>query len=129
MQFKISSLVLLMAVAFSANAEVSLTEKDLLGTWKINKEAINKEGTDAKTLNSVWTFRNDGTMEGVSNDTNAHARVSEIRATVKYSIEEGKLVKQASPGRSKFETCTAIERNGNDMVLECNHIFFFMTKK
>ncbi len=129
MLLKSTLISILMAVTLVANAEVKLTEQDLLGTWTINFESINRDGKDPKALSSKWTFKNDGTMEGVSTDTNTHARISEIRANVKYSVEEGKLVKQASPGRSKFETCTALEKNGNNMTLECNHIYFFMTKK
>jgi hypothetical protein len=113
----------------SASAEVKLTQQDILGEWKIDYESINADGTDPKELNSVWTFRNDGTMEGVSLDTNKHARIAEFRALVKYTIEDGKLNKQTSPGRSKFDLCVALEKNGPKMTLECNHIYFFMTKK
>lgn len=129
MLLRTTLIFLFMTFAFTANAEVKLTEKDILGAWKIDTESINSDGSNAKELNSTWTFRPDGTMEGLSNDTNAHARVSEIRATVKYSVEDGKIVKQASPGRSKYETCVAIEKNDKKMTLECNHIYFFMTKK
>ncbi len=129
MPFKTTLFSILMSVAFVANAEeIKLTQQDLLGAWTINFESINADGKDPKALNSKWTFRNDGTMEGTSSDTNTHARISEIRAVVTYSVEDGKLHKQASPGRSKIETCTAIEKNGNKMTLECNHIYFFMTK-
>jgi hypothetical protein len=121
--------LLILLFVNAANAEVKLTENDILGGWQINSESINSDGSNAKELKSVWTFRPDGTMEGSSEDTNAHARISQIKATVKYSIEEGKIVKQASPGRSKLETCTAVEKNNNTMTLECNHIYFFMTKK
>jgi hypothetical protein len=39
------------------------------------------------------------------------------------------LVKQAAPGRSKMETCTAVEKVNDKMVLKCQAIYFFMTKK
>jgi hypothetical protein len=52
-----------------------------------------------------------------------------LRATLNYSIEEGKLLKQAAPGRSKMETCVAIEKENNKMVLKCQTLYFFMTKK
>ncbi|MCX7088987.1 MAG: lipocalin family protein [Methylococcales bacterium] len=122
-------IALTMTVSVSALADVKLTEADILGEWKIDAESINADGSDAKELSSIWTFRNDGTMEGVSVDTNKHARISEFRAVIKYSIEDGKLNKQNSPGRSKFDLCTATEKNGPKMTLECNHIYFFMTKK
>ena len=122
-------MALTMTASVSALAEVKLTQADILGTWTIDGESINADGTDSKEMSSVWTFRNDGTMEGVSTDTNKHARISEFRAIIKYSIEDGKLNKQNSPGRSKFDLCTAIEKNGPKMTLECNHIYFFMTKK
>jgi exopolysaccharide biosynthesis protein len=55
--------------------------------------------------------------------------VESTRAVLNYSIENGKLVKQAAPGRSKMEACEAVEKNGNQMVLKCTNIYFFMTKK
>jgi hypothetical protein len=116
-------------MTFAANAEVKLTEKDILGAWQIDSESNKSDGSNAKKLNSIWTFRNDGIMEGLSTDSDINARASEIRATVKYSVEDGKIVKQTTPGRSKFETCTAVEKNDQKMTLECNHVYFFMTKK
>ena len=61
--------------------------------------------------------------------TEAHARVESLRAILNYSLEDGKLLKQAAPGRSKIETCVAIEKENNRMVLKCQAIYFFMTKK
>jgi hypothetical protein len=68
-------------------------------------------------------------MEGFSSDTNAHARISEMRSSLNYSIENGKLNKQVAPGRSKMETCVAVKKEPPKLVLECNQIYFFMTKK
>ncbi len=120
--------IILLVSAFAANADVPLTKADLLGSWRIETEALSADGKDAKELNSVWTFREDGTMEGLSSDTNAHARVSEFRATLNWSIVDGKIQKQVSPGRSRMQDCVAIEKNGPKMVLDCNHIYFRMLK-
>ncbi|SJM89817.1 conserved exported hypothetical protein [Crenothrix polyspora] len=121
--------LILLFVTFAANAEVKLTETDILGTWQIDSESNNSDGSHAKKLSSTWTFRNDGTMEGMSTDSDINARSSEIRAIVQYSVEDGKIIKQTVPGRSKFETCTAVEKNAQKMTLECNNVYFFMTKK
>ena len=127
--FKALPIFLLSAFALTAHAEVKLTQQDVLGAWNIESESINADNSGAKELNAVWTFRQDGTMEGYSSDTNAHARVSEFRATLNYSIVDGKIQKQVSPGRSKMQDCTAVEKNGNKMFLNCNGIYFTMTKK
>ena len=119
----------LMLLSFSSVAEIALTQADLLGTWQIDKESIQSDGSKSRNLNSTWTFKNDGTMEGISQDSDAHARADTLRATLNYSMEDGKLVKQAAPGRSKMETCTAIEKESNKMVLHCQSLYFFMTKK
>ncbi|NOT84267.1 MAG: hypothetical protein HOP02_05655 [Methylococcaceae bacterium] len=129
MLLKTLLITLTMTASIAVLADVKLTEADLLGAWQIDSESINADGSNAKDLSSVWTFRADGTMEGFSTDTNKHARIAELRATLKYEIIDGKINKQFSPGRSKYETCTAIEKNGPKMVLECNHIYFSMTKK
>lgn len=129
MLLKTTLIGLMMTFSVSAIAEIKLTEADLLGKWKIDSEALSIDGKASKELTSVWTFMNDGNMEAYSTDSNKHARVSEFRASVKYELEDGKLKKQASPGRSKYDLCVAVEKNPPKMILECNHIFFFMTKQ
>ena len=119
----------LLLVSFASLADVPLKQADLLGTWQIDKESLQNDGSKSRSLNSTWTFKNDGTIEGVSQESDAHARVDMLRATLNYSIEEGKLLKQVAPGRSKMETCVAIEKENNKMVLKCQTLYFFMTKK
>jgi len=119
----------LLLASFASLADVPLKQADLLGTWQIDKESLQNDGSKSRSLNSTWTFKNDGTIEGVSQESDAHARVDMLRATLNYSIEEGKLLKQVAPGRSKMETCVAIEKENNKMVLKCQTLYFFMTKK
>lgn len=123
------SLFALLFTSFSVLAEVPLTQVDLVGTWQIDKESSNKDGSPARATNTIWNVKNDGTIEGVTQESDAHARVNNIKAVLNYSIENGKLIKQAAPGRSKMETCEAIEKNGNQMVLKCQTVYFFMSKK
>lgn len=129
MQFNKLPVFASMLLSFSAAAEVPLTQADLLGTWQIDKESVNAEGTGAKALNTVWIFKNDGTMEGITQDSDAHARIDSLRAVLNYSVENGKVIKQAAPGRSKMETCVAVEKENAKMVLKCQSVYFFMTKK
>jgi hypothetical protein len=121
--------LILLFVTFAANAEVKLTENDILGVWQIDSESNKSDGSHARKLNSTWTFLKDGNMEGMTIDPDVNARSPEMRATIKYSVEDGKIIKQTMPGRSKFETCTAVEKNAQKMTLECNNVYFFMTKK
>ena len=129
MKFAKLSTFALLFFAFSVNADVQLTQTDLLGTWQIDKESVDREGTKSRSLNTTWTFREDGTMEGKSQESDAHARIDTLRAVLNYSVEDGKLVKQAAPGRSRMETCTAIEKENDNMILKCRSNYFFMTKK
>ncbi len=129
MQFTKFSALALLFLAFSANADVQLTQADLIGSWQIDKESVDREGTKSRSLNTIWTFREDGTMEGKSQESDAHARIDQLRAVLNYSVEDGKLVKQAAPGRSRMETCTAIEKDNDKMILKCPSNYFFMTKK
>ena len=121
--------ILLLMFTFNANAEIPITESDLLGSWSIDKESIHRDGSDSKELDTVWTFNDDGTMIGVSIDSQKHARVGKFRAVLKYRIENGKLIKQVAPGRSKEEFCIAEEKDDSSMLLKCKNIYFFMTKK
>lgn len=122
-------LLLLSASFTAAAAEIPLTQAELVGTWQIEKESVNADGSGARGLNTTWTFRNDGTMEGISQENDSHARIEQLKAVLNYSVEDGKLKKQAAPGRSKMETCAATAKDGNKMVLKCQSIYFFMTKK
>lgn len=129
MQIQKLSILVLMLLSFSASAEVKLTQADLLGTWRIDKESASADGSNARSSNTTWTIKQDGTIEGLTHESDSHARVDNLRAVLNYSIEDGKLVKQAAPGRSKMETCEAIERNGGQMVLKCQTVYYFMTKQ
>ena len=129
MQIQKLPVLVLMLLSFSALAEVKLTQADVLGTWQIDKESANSDGSNARISNTTWTIKQDGTIEGLTHESDSHARIDSLRAVLNYSIQDGKLVKQAAPGRSKMETCEAIEKNGNQMVLKCQTVYFFMTKK
>jgi len=115
--------------SFSALADVPLTQADLLGTWQIEKEAASADGNKSRASNAVWNFRADGTMEGTAEDNDKNARISQMRAVLNYNVENGKLNKQIASGRPKMETCAAVEKEGNRMILKCQFVYFFMTKK
>jgi len=129
MQIKSIAIPLMLLYSFSAAAEVQLTRADILGTWQIDKESVHADGSNAKSSNTVWIFKEDGTMEGITEDSDTHARINQLRAVLNYSLENGKLVKQAAAGRSKMENCVAVEKDSNKMVLKCMSNYFFMTKK
>ncbi|MDD4914155.1 MAG: lipocalin family protein [Methylococcales bacterium] len=130
MQIKLPAAIALLISCSAFAADLQLTRADLLGAWQIDKESMHSDGSNAKEINTVWTFREDGTMEGTSDESSdKHARINQVRAVLNYSIEDGKLVKQAAPGRSKMETCSVVERTGQQMVLKCQTVYFFMTKK
>lgn len=129
MQFTRLLISALMFLSFSASADVSLTQADLLGSWQIDKESVDREGKKATSLNTIWTFKSDGKLEGISQESDAHARIDQLRAVLNYSVQDGKLVKQAAPGRSRMETCIAIEKENDKMILKCPSVYFFMTKK
>lgn len=129
MQFNRITAIALLLYSCGAIADVQLTKADILGTWQIDKESVNSDGSNARGMNTTWTFKEDGTMEGISDENDAKARINQLRAVLNYSVDNGKLVKQAAAGRSKMETCVAIEKDGAKMTLKCPSIYFFMTKK
>ena len=129
MRFDLFAVTALLLFSFSAAADVQLTKADILGKWQIDKESVNSDGSNSRTADSSWTFKEDGTMEGITQEADSHARISQLRAVLNYTVENGKINKQAAPGRSKMETCVAIEKESNKMVLKCQSNYFFMTKK
>lgn len=113
-------------LAFSANAEILLKgNSDIVGLWDVHDEATSmtapKRHTDVE-----WNIKADETIDIKSVDKSK--RVGDTSITIKYSVEDGKIRKQAAPGREKYETCTVIEKEGKDMTLKCTY-FFFLTRK
>lgn len=114
-------------ITFSVQADVKLDDNSkILGKWKVNAEALGLE-KEKKSLNVSWTFQNNGTLLTQGEDT--LGRTNEMDIAIKYSIENGIIKKQSSPGREKYEECTVVELNGNDMILKCRSLYFFMTRK
>ncbi|WP_150045988.1 MULTISPECIES: hypothetical protein [Methylomonas] len=111
--------------AFSANADIKLENSSkILGTWRVDAEAaaLDKE---KKALNVTWEFRKDGTLMTSAEDT--RGRTKEMDIAVNYSVEDGVIKKQTSPGREKYEDCHVVEMEGKKMVLKCKYLYFFMT--
>lgn len=121
--------IALLFLSFTAVAEVPLTKTELLGMWTIDKESNSSDGSKSRSSNTTWTFKEDGTIEGMTHENDSHARIDQMRAVLNYSVEGGKILKQAAPGRSKMETCEALEKTSSSMVLKCQTVYFFMTKK
>jgi len=119
----------LLAVVFFAPtvfAEVTLkNESEILGKWKLYAEAAKLDG-EKKSLISEWEFRPDGILQTTATDT--RGRTKEMIIDLKYSVENGDIKKQTSPGREKYESCNVIEKNSSGMVLKCLYLYYFLTK-
>jgi hypothetical protein len=51
-----------------------------------------------------------------------------MKIPIKYSIENGDIKKQTTPGREKYDTCNMIDKKDDSMTLKCSGIFFFLRK-
>jgi uncharacterized protein (TIGR03066 family) len=112
-----------------AQADVKLEDNSkILGKWKVTAESLSLDSDKTKkNLNISWEFQNNGSLVTKGEDT--LGRTSEMDITIKYSVENGVIRKQSSPGREKYETCTVIELNSPSMVLKCTNLYLFLTKK
>ncbi len=112
--------------ALSAQADVALKdESEILGKWKVTAEAAKLDGEKKKVI-VEWDFKSGGVLETVATD--AGGRTNEMHIPIKYSVENGIIKKQVSPGREKFEDCKVVEKNGSEMILKCQFLYFFLTK-
>jgi hypothetical protein len=110
-----------------AHADVALKDNsEILGHWDVSAESLKIDG-EKKLIKSGWDFKNDGTLTAISTDS--LGRTKEMTVVVKYSIEDGVIKKQLSPGREKYESCSVVQREGSDMILKCTNLFLFLTKK
>ncbi len=113
--------------AWSAHADVVLKDKsEIVGKWTVTAEALKIDG-EKKAIVSSWEFKDDGTLLSVSTDS--LGRTKEMTVMVKYTIEDGVIKKQLSPGREKYESCSVVQKEGSDMILRCTNLFLFLTKK
>lgn len=116
-----------LSFTFSANAEEIIELKDstpILGKWLMYAEtaALHKS---KKEVANVWKFSKDGGLYVESRDPRLDS-VQEIRVT--YSIEDGVIIKQFQPGRSKTETCKVIKLEGKEMILHCKFNYYLFKK-
>ena len=86
--------------AFSANAEVALqSNSEILGKWKLTAEAMKLDG-EKKAVTVEWDFKSDGAL--LTTATDSVGRTKEMKIAIKYSIEEGGIKKQITPGQEKY---------------------------
>lgn len=114
-------------VAFSANAEIKLEDNSkLLGKWVVTAEALALD-REKKPLHVTWEFQKDGTL--VTTGEDARSGIGEMNIPIKYSVADGVIKKQTTPGREKYEDCAVVEMDGKEMVLKCKFLYFFLTRK
>ena len=121
-QLFLAGTVLLLSM--SVNADVKLEDNSLIkGKWTLYAEAIARHKEQVE-LFGVWDFRDDGVLNTVTSDRYGRTKNLEINLT--YKVENGVLKKQKTPGRSKMETCKAVELDDDNMILKCTfvHLFF-----
>lgn len=114
--------------AFQANAEPIKLEDNskILGKWHVDAAAaaLHKE---KRAQDSVWEFKSNGTLVSSGKDV-VSGRTGMMSINLKYSIEDGKIKKQATPGREKYETCGVVEMTDKAMTLKCTYLYYFLSK-
>jgi len=113
-------------LAFSTHAEIKLKDNsEILGKWDLYAEAMALD-KEKRSINTVWEFKKDGTLNTKSEDT--RGRTGTLEIPLKYSIVDGAIRKQSTPGREKYETCKVVEKEGYEMVLKCKFLHYFLRK-
>ncbi|GFO71739.1 hypothetical protein BJAS_P1425 [Bathymodiolus japonicus methanotrophic gill symbiont] len=124
MQTLIVAVTLLFAA--TANAKIELEDNSkLLGKWNLYAEAasLHKEKVE---LFSVWDFRKDGIIHTESEDR--FGRTKTLVIDLKYSVENGNVMKQKNPGRSKMDTCSVVKMEGREMIMKCPFVYLFFKR-
>ena len=129
MKTTITTLLSLFVVLAAGVAQADVTLQDnskILGKWKVTAESMGLD-KEKKALNVTWDFQNNGTLMTIGEDT--LGRTAQMDIPIKYSVENGVIKKQVTPGREKYEDCSVLEMEGSNMILKCKGLFFFMTRK
>ncbi|MEQ1530683.1 MAG: hypothetical protein ABL925_15310, partial [Methylococcales bacterium] len=106
-------------VTLPVNAEVLLKDSsEILGKWNLYAESIKLDG-EKKAITVEWDFQNNGILQTKSIDS--VGRTKEMIIPVKYSVANGVIKKQSSPGREKYDDCKVIEKDGASMTLNCSN--------
>jgi hypothetical protein len=107
----------------AAHAEGSIVDTlGVVGKWKVWAESPNEE-KEKKKVDNIWEFRTNGVLHAVSEDP----RTKTLDLTTKYFIQDGAVMKQKVGRPDKFDRC-GVHITGNEMVLKCPGLYFFMTK-
>ena len=113
-------------LTFTVEADVVLKDNsEILGNWKLYAEAAKLNG-EKKEVSVQWDFRPNGVLQTKAIDSFGRTKTFEV--ALKYSVEDGVIKKQSTPGREKYESCRVIEKSGSDMILKCTYLFFFLSK-
>lgn len=108
-------------------ADIKLEDNSkILGKWKVTAESLGLD-KEKKKLNVSWDFKNNGTIQTISEDS--LGRTSEMDISIKYSVENGLIKKQTNPGREKYEDCAVLDLSQTEMTLKCKGIYFFLLRK
>ncbi len=125
---KILSIFTFLFASVNANAEIIKLEDNskILGKWHVDAAApaLHKE---RRAQDSIWEFKKDNTMSVAGKDV-VSGRTGMMNINLKYSIVDGKIKKQTSPGREKYETCAVTELTDKNMTLKCTYLYYFLTK-
>jgi len=133
---KIIKLLALLTIVFATfpiqakKPEAKIELKDnaqLLGKWKIYAESPTRRKKDRKQVNIQWDFKNNGIIHAKATDT--RGRTGQTSINIKYSIENGFIKKQVSPGTQRTEHCKVTKLEGDNMTLHCKFLYFYMKRK
>ncbi|OAI09920.1 hypothetical protein [Methylomonas methanica] len=111
----------------TASAEVKLQDNSkLLGKWQVTHEALALD-REKKPLHVTWEFQKDGTL--ITTGEDARSGIGEMTIPIKYSVADGVIKKQITPGREKYEDCAVVEMDDKNVILKCKFLYLFMTRK
>jgi hypothetical protein len=94
----------------------------IVGKWKVWAESPNAD-KEKKKVDNIWEFKENGILHAVSEDP----RTQTLDLKTKYFIKDGAVMKQKVGRPDKYDHC-GVEKTGDDMVLKCPGLYFFMKK-
>lgn len=120
-------LLLISMISAGVYAQVPVKDRsDIVGSWKLEKTAPNRDGSNGNKETMTWDFRPDGTVI-ISGYNKYMGQDTRFEKHYEIEVDKGSIVKiKDHRGIDEYKV---VEKKAGEMVLEGPFGYYFFKKK